>query len=223
MSQSAFPLPAARILLLIYLPILSPAQPTAEGPVRIQVHFHNYVSTPKWLLAGAADIARDVFRSANVEIAWVDCTNALLGKAAPAACRAAMSPTSLVVQLPTKRMVKGVPVRKQVFGYAVPAGDGEFARRASLFYDRIRSYCDAEGASPRALMGMALAHEIGHLLLERGSHSDRGLMRCPWSKADVVDAARGRLVFEPAQLARIQQQVLARAEAEQSTAAAAAD
>ncbi len=41
--------------------------------------------------------------------------------------------------------------------------------------------------------GGMLAHEIGHLLLGKGSHSKQGLMLCPWGKDQIKGAARGRL------------------------------
>lgn len=223
MSQPSLPCPVPRIALLFCIPAIAQAQGTIPASLRLEVHIHNYVSAAGHELEASFRVARQVFESADIEIAWLDCTPALVGEPAPATCHERLRPTSLVVQLPTKRMVKGVRVGRGVFGYAVPGGVRGFATRASLFYDRIVSYSKANGSSQGVLLGMALAHEIGHLLLGRGSHSQQGLMSCPWSKEDIRDAARGRLAFGPVQLAQVQKQVLARAEAEQMTAGVAAD
>lgn len=223
MDRSSYRLQNASIFFILCLPCIAPAQTATRGVLRLEVHIHNYASAAIHEIEDAFQVARQVFRQADVEIEWVECTAALAGKPAPATCNERMRPTSLVVQLPTKRMVKGVPVSRDVFGYAVPGGPRGFATRASLFYDRIASYSTANGSSMDALFGMALAHEIGHLLLGRESHSKKGLMSCPWSKEEIRDAARGRLSFGPLQLAKIQEQTLARVEAEQMAPGVAAD
>ena len=40
-----------------------------------------------------------------------------------------------------------------------------------------------------------MAHEIGHLLLGRHSHSRAGLMRAVWGPEEVLDIAAGVLTF----------------------------
>jgi len=45
------------------------------------------------------------------------------------------------------------------------------------------------------LLGIAIAHEIGHLLLPDNSHSQTGLMRAKWGKADFWLAQRSQLFF----------------------------
>ena len=37
--------------------------------------------------------------------------------------------------------------------------------------------------------GLALAHEIGHVLLQSVAHSQAGIMKSPWTKADIQHAA----------------------------------
>ncbi len=223
MSQPSPRLRNPNIALLFCLPFIAQAQEPIQDSLRLEVQLHNYAAAADHEIEDAFQIARRVFASAGIEIEWIDCTAALVGEPAPAPCLEKMRPTSLVVQLPTKRMVKRVPVGQGVFGYAVLGGPQMFAIRASLFYDRIVSYSTANGSSQGALFGMALAHEIGHLLLGRGSHSERGLMSCPWSKEDIRDADRGLLTFAPVQLAQIHEEVLVRAEAEGAAADVAAD
>jgi hypothetical protein len=36
------------------------------------------------------------------------------------------------------------------------------------------------GVGPGILLGRAIAHEVGHLLLGSGYHSERGVMRAEW-------------------------------------------
>lgn len=211
------------VLLVLLLPISSAAQEHPSGSLRLQIHFHNYADAPPWMLREAVSIARGAYRGANIEIDWLDCTPALPGLPAPSACHDQPRPTSLVVQLASNKMARQTSIAKRIFGYALPSLPGRFSTRASLFYERIQDYSEAHGLDSNVLLGMALAHEIGHLLLGRDSHDARGLMSCPWDKADIVNAARGRLAFTSRQTERIRASVFARAEAERAAEQVKAD
>ena len=55
--------------------------------------------------------------------------------------------------------------------------------------------------SDASLLGVAIAHEIGHLLLPYGSHSPSGLMQADWDDRQFV-LARARLLRFTAQQAK---------------------
>jgi hypothetical protein len=40
-------------------------------------------------------------------------------------------------------------------------------------------------ADPRQVLGLAIAHEIGHLLLNTNTHAAAGLMRAGWSRSEL--------------------------------------
>jgi len=53
---------------------------------------------------------------------------------------------------------------------------------------------------PRAsLLGRAIAHEIGHLLLRSNAHTESGLMREVWTAEQVVRNRREDWTFSPDQ------------------------
>jgi len=56
---------------------------------------------------------------------------------------------------------------------------------ATVFADRVRDIARAAGIDQRVLLGLAIAHEIGHLLLSTNTHAATGLMRARWSQADL--------------------------------------
>jgi len=71
-------------------------------------------------------------------------------------------------------------------GYALP--DAEIGVNATVFYDRIERFSES-GAMPGeidlpSLLGYAMAHEIGHVLLGTTGHSPDGIMKARWSQAD---------------------------------------
>jgi hypothetical protein len=56
---------------------------------------------------------------------------------------------------------------------------------ATIFLDRVGALSARAGANRGQLLGRAMAHEIGHLLLGTTHHADRGLMRGVWSTIDL--------------------------------------
>lgn len=71
------------------------------------------------------------------------------------------------------------------FGYAViDAGTGE-GTLATVYPDRVERLASTAGVEMADLLGTAMAHEIGHLLLGRTAHSSAGLMREHWRTSEV--------------------------------------
>jgi hypothetical protein len=66
---------------------------------------------------------------------------------------------------------------------------------ADLFYDRAEHLHEISGASLASILGHAIAHELGHLLLGTNSHSPAGIMRARWQPADLASASKGTLLF----------------------------
>jgi hypothetical protein len=73
---------------------------------------------------------------------------------------------------------------------------------ATVYVDRVRTLATAGGVDAGTLMGRAIAHEIGHLLLG-AAHSRSGVMRPVWS-APVVRVAGARAwTFSDREAARL--------------------
>jgi hypothetical protein len=54
-----------------------------------------------------------------------------------------------------------------------------------MFLDRVAKQSARVGCDLQLLLGRAIAHEIGHLLLKQGKHSPDGLMRATFSDASL--------------------------------------
>jgi hypothetical protein len=54
---------------------------------------------------------------------------------------------------------------------------GRESKRASIYYERIMEYAAHTRGDLDQVLALALAHELGHLLLPDYSHTKRGLMR----------------------------------------------
>jgi hypothetical protein len=62
----------------------------------------------------------------------------------------------------------------------------------TILYDRVSQIMPE---SPQIVLGYVLAHEITHLLEGISRHSDTGIMKAGWNRADIFAMRRGRLVL----------------------------
>ena len=96
-------------------------------------------------------------------------------------------------------MAKKLLRKDSILGYVQPVGEGVVPQLASVFYHRVLALRAETGRPAADVLGAVLAHETGHLLLGKGSHSPVGIMRCPWDTAELRALSRGELVFEARQ------------------------
>ena len=64
------------------------------------------------------------------------------------------------------------------------------------------------GSTADEILGLAAAHEIGHLLSQ--SHSDRGIMRPSWNREDFGVSPQGAFKFTPDQANQMRAEVATR-------------
>jgi hypothetical protein len=126
---------------------------------------------PPALLANAEVLAAGVYRDIGVAIDWIGC-----GEDAGA----------LEVDL-MKRDEIAEPVADVTLGFAEPG-----TSVATVLYDRVAAFARRYGLKRDVLLGYAIAHEVGHLLLPPHSHSMSGVMR---ANIDLHKAAAKKLRF----------------------------
>lgn len=79
----------------------------------------------------------------------------------------------------------------EALGFAMPSRG-----HAAVFVSRIQETAQSSGLIEVAdLLGYAMAHEIGHVLLRSTAHSSEGLMRGHYQASDLKRAAAGLLKF----------------------------
>lgn len=149
----------------------------------------------------AARRAAQLLAAAGVKSSWKLCPPSSLLQSPPS-CGETGSLTILVRVLPPAD-AKAWPVGSASCGLALTGLPGEHGSLAIIDEACITAQSGPVSHLWAALMGHVLAHEIGHLLMGRDSHSPSGLMSARWTKAEQSELLRGELRFTKEDSARL--------------------
>ena len=129
----------------------------------------------------ALDLARTALSGASVEITWHVCVVAT-AQSAPCGARLAPGELSLrIVRAPVQQEQSGSLRLGDAF-IDTYAGHGVLA---TVYMDRVLRLADQAGTEQEVLLGRAIAHELGHLLMATNTHGPIGLMRAFWTQDEV--------------------------------------
>jgi hypothetical protein len=149
-------------------------------------------------VAAAEGVAGGIFRKAGVEISWVDC-------ATPEACRGEPGPAEFWLHLLDKRPVT---LSGDGMGFALlthaPHNEGSYAAVSWQAIDRLVDSMEVDAVP---VLGAAMAHELGHLLLGSQAHSRDGVMAAHLRTLQLAQAARGELRFSEVQAEAIRAEI----------------
>jgi hypothetical protein len=173
---------------------LGRAAAASTPPASVTVRVVNAAQLPATAVQHAQEMAGGIFKRAGVLVRWVF-------EAAPFSD----DPTLTVTVLPD---AAGFPVAADTMGSARSGEDGPRGRNAFVFYDRTVAFATAGHVDLWIVLGCAIAHELGHLLLPIHAHSPDGIMRGDWDPRFVPRAGAGVLNFSTEQ-ARLMQTRLA--------------
>lgn len=146
-------------------------------------------------LAAALNTTHDILRRAELAVDWVQCRARRDGPV-PVVCDQPLSSGDVVV-----RLIEGSDREsgeRRALGYSLFDANG-VSGFATVYVDRV-DWLARRAQHPRApLLGRAIAHEIGHLLLRSNAHTDSGIMREVWTAEQVVRNRREDWTFSPDQ------------------------
>ena len=86
-------------------------------------------------------------------------------------------------------------------GFSLVGTPGAAPFLATVYVDRVASVARGAGIDARRVLGLAIAHEIGHVLLDSNSHAASGLMRADWSRIELRRTDRAAWAFLEAEVA----------------------
>jgi hypothetical protein len=129
-------------------------------------------------LQRAQATVRDLLGEAGITSTWRTCRTPS-GPAARSAdaCSDTVAMSEIIVRIvATPRTIED----PDVLGYSHVDPYVRKGTLATVFADRVRALAPSLRVDEGTLLGRAIAHEVGHLLLGSLEHSDAGLMRGVW-------------------------------------------
>ena len=160
-------------------------RPTFVLPVTIQ----NYANVPDAVVNDARQQTSQIFRTIGVLLEW--------GTATDKGLRIVILPPAMAARLPASDDALGM----------TPVDVSGAGRRGYVFAERVQTAAHALHMELAHLLGCAMAHELGHMLLPRHPHSETGIMRATWDPAHLSIGTSDYLQFTPWQADWIRRRV----------------
>src|SRR5689334_22737892 len=167
------------IALCAWLVSGSSAYAQAGATQRIVVRSYNTIGLPLPMLDHAESTAGGLLHEAGIDSSWRNCrTNNGPSSESDDMCGDVLNPSEVIVRIVrTPRAITDV----EVLGYSHVDAYRRQGTLATVFADRVRALAPALRIDESTLLGRAITHEVGHLLLGTLDHSDTGLMRGAWN------------------------------------------
>jgi hypothetical protein len=167
--------------------------PAPGAETAVWVRLYDYAGVSSQTLGAAKADASAILLQAGVRVEWAECPLRQDDALKNAACRLPITAADLEIRILDRGMAKRTPTTRHCLGYAllVPGAN----TIAGVFFHRALDLEKSNLATRSAILGAMMAHEIGHLLLERAGHSNTGIMRARWGDDDLKRIAKGRMWF----------------------------
>ena len=184
-----------------------------DGTIVITLRLYNYAHLSQALMTASEETTTAIFKAAGVKVAWVDCPILTGQLARYPACQKAMGTTDFAVRILSQPMAARLSTTNDPARFAQHCPDNEPGCVANILYFRVRELASqvidevafqGEEARTAKILGHAIAHEIGHLLLGPHTHSASGLMRATWSPDDLKLISWSYLHFTTSECRQLQ-------------------
>lgn len=186
--SSIFPVHHAALLLGFAATALPAFSSPSQDAARITVLLYDYVNLHADMRSDAVSTAHRILSQAGVPTVFVPCHSQ--GTATgDAACTGSLGSSKVMLRIFQPWLAQD---GKQV-GYAIIAPKG--SAYITVFVDPAVRRARLASLTEGCLLGHAIAHELGHLLLGAGAHSSTGIMRPAWRPGDEAWMASGAMRF----------------------------
>ena len=197
----------------LLLLVISAATNSSGETHRVVVRVYETGIGDPALRAAAIETASAIVETAGISVEWYDCTDNGRRPVCQDARRAGNFIARIMPTLSTGPALKKSAIDalensgnyEPALGFAVVDPDTRVGKMATVFHDQIDAVARRTGVARSELLGRALAHEVGHLLLGVRGHSRSGIMRAVWTDDELSRARSDDWLFTPADTQRLQQ------------------
>ena len=194
------------ICFIVLFTVVTAAQAaTSHFEATVVVRTYDYSNTPREALASARGEAEQIFKAAGIAVRWIDCN--VPGKTDGAACTEPLLPGRDLMLRLVDRTPGHLAEAQRVMALGESMVDREEHGGVLMTVDlfRVRAIAERASTGVAILLGRAIAHEIGHLLLGSAEHPRLGLMRALWSHDELRGAKPAIWGFSAREAAQMRQ------------------
>jgi hypothetical protein len=174
--------------------LLGTSQPATADEVRwsrLVLRVYNYAAVSQEWIRLAREKVRRTYGEAKVDVDWIEPLSRPADTVVPSKSSANIFAVRLLIR--PKMVSDRHTTRESVMGVAL-ASD-ECGGTLSVSYAQVLRVAGQYRQPVPDILALAMAHEVGHLLLPPPSHSATGIMRAEWDGDDIRRAVVGQLTF----------------------------
>ena len=178
---------------------------------------YNYTALSSGQIAEIRARVAFIIEHAGMRTNWLDCRPIPQNHPVPAPCQQPLGPSNLAIRLLDQTTAsKTGSLITPLAHYIASETGGSYA---NVFCPTVRQFARGNRTSELAYLGHTIAHEIGHLLLGPGAHSNEGIMRARWDKSELRRIAEAQLglLFPKEQAERLRMCLSARQKSAQDS------
>jgi len=172
-----------------------PAPPAAGADHPVVIRTYDASGLPEVDRAAALAAAAAILGDAGLAVAHLAC-DGVPGSATGHPCLVPLRAHELSLRL-VRLPAPDPSAREMTLGYSLVETHRGAGSLATVYVDRVADLAAAAQVALSAILGRAIAHEIGHLLLGTTAHADVGVMRRVWSPEVLRRGATGDWRFTP--------------------------
>jgi hypothetical protein len=168
------------------------------APSRVSVRVYDTGMMPAADQTVALRAAAGVLAAAGIDVTWLGCGE----EAVASLCNRPLGPAELSVRFVSLPAAPSALGQLQL-GYSLVDTRAHEGTLATVYADRVQWLAGQAGSDSATLLGFAVAHELGHLLLGTNAHATSGLMRAVWSRSEIQRADVNDWLFSSAEASTI--------------------
>jgi hypothetical protein len=202
---------ATAVVFALLAAMAAPAFADPEIP-RVVIRLYDISGGTEEARASAMHTTAAILRDAGIDVDWRDCS----ADGANHPCRTVREAHELAIRImpryvPAARVTaSSVAARLQGTDETLPLGFAALDAHtrsgvsATIFHDRVQAVAHRSHLDLGLLLGRAIAHEVGHLILHAPGHAAEGLMRAEWTDEELLANRPGDWVFAEPEQRRLQ-------------------
>jgi hypothetical protein len=176
---------------------------SAGAPVALTVRLYNTSGIAAPELVSARRAIEATFQDTGLNVIVRRCGRPVSPDDQIDLCDESLKPLEVVVRI-IEAPTFSSSLDPEACGMAYVVKEVDRGWLATAFSDRIAAAATRVGVESGTLLGLVIAHEVGHLLLGTGYHSWNGVMRADWPDA-LLDRSGERWRFSKLEGARMRQ------------------